>query len=236
MFAIKKFEQQKSALLCFAVAFLLFVSCGKHIFEEQNSTQASVTFCNDSSYRVTIHQTNFDGQVLAELIPAQCLSTNISPSNNHGVGTVFSIEYWHLLENDIWVGGEDPNRQIKQNLEVGERYFISIPQPKSLDLQESFIKIVNVSLMDLELNCFNFTLYQANKILPVPSKESGLYSVNDIKKSSCFNNGEIKDLVVTQELLTEPYPFPEFTMTNGYIYNFEFDGNRVIQKETERIM
>jgi len=235
MFAIKKFAQHKPALLCFAAAFLLLVSCGNHVFNEPNYSQASVEFCNESSYSIIIHQSYFDGPVLAKLIPAQCISKKISPSNNYGVGTVFSVEYWHLIENEVWIGGEDPDRQIKQNLEAGESYLILIPQPKSLDLQESFIKIENVSDMDLELKCLDFTFYQVNRVLSVPSSKSGLYSGNNIKSSSCFSNGESKGLAVKQGLQTQ-YPFPEFTIVNGYIHNFEFDGNEVIQKDNEKII
>jgi len=235
MFAIKKFVQQKSAFLHFSGTFLLLASCGHHASYEQELVP--VTFCNDSSYSVTVHQEHFEGPVLVEkLIPAECILTNVNPSNNHGIGTVFSIEYWHLLENDVWVGGKDPDRQITQNLEAGENYFISIPQPKSLSLQESFIRIVNASGMDLELNCLGVVFYPISGALPVPSNKSGLYSINKIKNTSCFDNGEIKGLVARQGLLTAPYPFPEFTIVNGYIYNFRFDGNEVIQKETERIM
>jgi len=235
MLAIKKFAQQKSALLYFTVALLLLASCGNHIFEEANSTQAAVTFCNDSSYSIVIHQTNFDGPILSELIPAHCFSTNINPSNNYGIGSVFSIEYWHLLENDVWVGGKDPDRQITQNLEAGKSYFISIPQPKSLELYESFIRIANTSDMDLDLNCLGMVFYPVNGELPVPSNKSGLYRGNNLKNSACFSNGEVKDLTVRQGLQTT-YPFPGFAMVNGYIHNFEFDGNEVIQKDDEKII
>ncbi|GBU24579.1 hypothetical protein R83H12_01213 [Fibrobacteria bacterium R8-3-H12] len=233
MLAIKNFVQQKLMLLHFAVTFLLLVSCGNHVFDTQIPEFASVTFCNDSSYRVTIHQTNFSGIVLAELIPAECLSANVSPSNNYGIGSVFSVEYWHLIENDVWVGGKDPNRQITQNLEDGKRYFISIPQPKNLDLQESFIKIVNASSMDLELTCLSLALYPVNGELSVPSLKSGLYSGNNIKTSACFSDDKIKGLTVKQG---KTYPFPEFAAVNGYIHNFRFDGNEVIQTEEEKII
>jgi len=229
------FTQQKSTLLYFTVALLLLVSCGKHILEAPNSElMAHVTFCNDSSYLITIHKDHFDGTILAEkLIPAECFSTEVSPSNNNGAGTVFSVEYWHVIENDIWVGGVDPYRQITENIEAGVSSTISIPQPKSLNLKESFIKIVNVSDMDLELNCLNSTFYQVNKTLSVSSSKSGLYSINNLKNTVCFDDGEVKNLTVKQG---KSFLLPEFTMTNGYIYNFKFDGYEVIQKEPESIM
>jgi len=236
MFAIGKFARKKTALLYFAVALLLLVSCGKHIFGESNSTLVSVTFCNESSYSITIHQDNFDGIILAEnIIPAECFSTEVSPSDNNGLGTVFCIEYWRLIENDILVGGIDPNRQITQNLYADKSNIVSIPQPQNLNLQESFIKILNASDMDLELKCLSTTFFQIDKTLSVPSSKNGLYNINNIKNSSCFNNDEIKGLVVKQGLQGQ-YFFPEFTIVNGYIYNFKFDGNEVIQKETEKII
>jgi len=234
MFATKKFVQQKLTFLYVAGTFLLLVSCGNHTFETSNyALMAQVTFCNESSYSVTIHKDNFGGPVLAELLPADCISIDLNPSDNHGTGTVFSVEYWHLIENDILVGGKDPDRQIIQNIKAGENPPISIPQPKNLDLQESFIKILNASDMDFELRCLSMALYQVNKTLSVQSSKSGLYNVNNIKNSSCFSNDEIKGLTVKQGTT---FLFPEFTIINGYIYNFKFDGNEVIQNETEKII
>jgi len=215
----------------------LLVSCGNHVLETSNSNSlAHVTFCNDSSYSVTIYRDNFSGTVLAELIPAECLSMELNPSDNYGIGSVFSVEYWHLIENNILVGGKDPDRQITENLKAGESYTISIPQPKNLDLQESFIKIFNASGMDLELNCLSVVLYPVNDELPVPSNKTGLYRGSKVKNTACFSNGEVKGLTIRQGLLTEPYSLPDFTMTNGYVYNFRFDGNKVIQNETEKII
>jgi len=212
----------------------LLVACGNHVSKGTDSL-ATVKFCNDSSYKVIIHQTDFSGFVLVELKPAQCTSTSVTPSDNYGIGTVFSVEYYQLIENDVWVGGWDPERQITQNIEAGKSYVISIPQPENVDLHESFIKVLNVSVIDLELNCLGVVLYPVNRELSVPSNKSGLYSVNNIKNSSCFNDGEIKNLTVSQGLLGK-YPFPEFTTDEGYIYNFIFDGNDVIQTENEKII
>jgi hypothetical protein len=220
------------AFLYFIGTLLLFVSCGKHDFQEPNLAQ--VTFCNESSYSVTIYQTSFSGSVLVErLIPADCFSTGISPSNNYGVGTVFSVEYWHLIDNEVWIGGKDPNRQITENIEADRSYVISIPQPKSLDLQESFIKIANVSSMDLELGCLGVVFYPVSGALPVPSGKYGLYKVND--NSACYYNGEIRGYTIRQGLLEQPYPFPDFIAMNGYIHNFKFDGNEVIKTGDQKI-
>jgi len=236
MLAIKKITQRKSTFLHFVGTLLLLISCGKHTFDTPNSAMAQVTFCNDSSYKVTIYQDYFGGPILAEdLLPADCFDAEVNPSDNYGAGSVFSIEYWHLIENDILVGGKDPDRQITQNLKAGENPVISIPQPKNLDLQESFIRVFNASGMDLELNCLNVAFYPVNGELPIPSNKSGFYRGNNVKNTSCFSNDNVKDLTVRQGLQTQ-YPFPEFTMTNGYIYNFKFDGKEVIQNETEKII
>jgi hypothetical protein len=222
------------AFLCFIGTLLLLVSCGKHDFNEPNLVQ--VTFCNESSYSVTVYQKSFDGHVLAEkLIPAECFSSGVNPSNNHGVGTVFSVEYWHLIDNEVWVGGRDPNRQITENIEAGESYVISIPQPSSLDFQESFIKIANASGMDFELGCLNAVFYQVNGALPVPSGKTGLYKADN--SSACYySNGEIRGYAIKQGLLGNPYPFPEFIAMKGYIHNFKFDGNEVVQTGDQKII
>jgi len=150
-------------------------------------------------------------------------STTLNPSDNYGAGSVFSIEYWYRVANDtesscgdVWINGIDPNVQITQNIEVGGNYTIPIPQPKSLELKEAFIKILNSSGKPFELNYGSTTFRQAgNGGLSVPNGKVGIYQVN----------GEINGYTITQ--VFEQYPFPDFTAESGSIYNFVFDGTSV---------
>jgi len=164
-------------------------------------------------------------------------STTLSPSNNYGSGSVFSIEYWYLVASDaefscgdVWTGGIDKNVQISQNIEAGQKYTIQIPQPKTLELNEAFLKILNASGKPFELNYLGTFYRQAgNGELPVPSGKVGVYKLDS-------KNGEveIKGYTITQ--VFEPYPFPEFTAKNGYIYDFEFNGNSVRQTGEQKII
>jgi len=224
MFAVKKF----APLLA-----LLVLSCGKHNYD--NSVYSSVTFLNNSSYYVSIHSTSFSGPILIDKLAAgNSYSTTLSPSNNHGLGSMFSIEYWHLVASDaefacgdVWTGGIDPNVQISQNMEAGEEYVIKIPQPKKLELNEAFFKITNTSGEHFELNRLSTYFKQAgNGEVSVPSGKVGIYR----------NRGEteIESYTITQGF--NKYPFPEFIAKSGYIYNFEFDGNSVKTKEEQKII
>jgi len=224
MFAIKKF----APLLA-----LLFLSCGKHSFD--NLFSSSVTFFNNSSYSVSIHAESFSGPVLIDkLASGRSFSTTLNPSNNYGVGSVFSIEYWYLVASDaefacgdVWTGGIDPNMQISHNIEAGNEYTIQIPQPKELELKEFFLKILNASNKPFELNHLGTHFKQAgNGELPVPSKKVGFYKMN--------GEIEIKGYTITQ--VYEQYPFPEFTAKNGYIYAFEFNGNSVEKTGEQKII
>jgi len=226
MFAIKKF----AILLA-----LLALSCGKH---DSDNSLSSVTFFNNSSYSVRIHSTSFSGQILIDnLASGMSYSTKLSPSDNYGTGSVFSVEYWLLVASDaefacgdVWTGGIDPNMQILQNIEAGGDYIIQIPQPKKLELMEAFLKIRNISNKDFKLNRLSETYRQAgNGEVSVPSGKIGFYKVE-----SRNGEAEIEGYTITQ--VFEQYPFPEFTAKNGYIYAFEFNGDLIKQTGEQKII
>jgi len=217
-----------------ALFALLLASCGKHSDVDLDSNLGMVTFFNKSSYYVSVYQTSFSGPVLIDkLATGAHNSVTVSPSDNYGVGSVFSIRYWYLVTNDggdFWTGGLDPNAQITRNIEAGESYVIQIPQPSRLELTEAFVKILNTSGMPIEFNRLGVHYKQAgNGELSVPSGRSGIYKID-----SSESGVEIKYYTIFQ-LIDQYYPIPEFTAKNGYIYNFEFDGNTVIPKEEQRI-
>jgi len=230
MFAVKKF----APLLA-----LLLLSCGKHDIEDENLQKGKVTFYNESRYEVSVNESSFDGRTLVEkLAPGSSLSVMLNPSDNYGVGTAFSMVYWYRVISDaeyacgdVWINGIDPNMQITQNIIGGKSYVIQIPPPEKLDFLGSFIKISNFSNMPIEFNHLSLFFKQAgNKELSVPSGKTGIYKVSD---NDYYGETEIKDYTITQ--VFETYPFPDFTAKNGYIYNFEFDGNTVTPKEEQKL-
>jgi len=229
MFATKKF----APLLA-----LLAISCGKHELEDA-PLQAEVKFYNESSYEVNVHESSFDGRILAEkLASGNIFSVKLNPSNNYGAGTVFSIVYWHKVINnaecacgDVWTNGIDPNMQIIRNLVGGESYLIQIDNPKGLDFLGSFIKILNTSNNSIEFNHLSMLLLQAgNREFSVPSGKVGIYRVN---ADDYRGETEIKDYTITQGF--DKYPFPELIAKNGYIYNYEFDGRTVTEKGGQKL-
>jgi len=226
MFAIKKF----APLLA-----LLALSCGKHNFDNSDYL-SSVTFFNNSYYYISIHSTSFSGPILVDkLTPGKSYPTTLSPSDNYGIGSTFSIEYWYLVANykecscgDVWINGIDPNVQISRNLEAGKSYVINIPEPtEKFEFNGAFFKILNISDKPFELNHLGGYFRQAgNGELSVPSGKTGVYEMN--------GNTEIKGYTITPSM-SEQYPFPEFTAKNNYIYDFEFDGKEVKIKGEQKI-
>ena len=223
-----------------ALFALLLVSCGQHSDLDLDSYSGTVTFFNNSSYYVSVYQTSFSGPLLVDkLATGDTYSQKFPSSDNYGVGSVFSIRYWHWVASDagdfwasgVWIGGIDPNAQITQNIEAGKSYVIQIPQPSSkLELAEAFVKILNSSGMPIEFNRLGVHYKQVgNGELEVPSGRSGIYKID-----SSESGIEIIGYTVFQQI-DQYYPVREFTAKNGYIYNFEFDGSSVIPKGELRI-
>jgi len=218
MFAIKKFVP---------LLTLLVFSCGKNEQAINHSNYSSVIFFNNSSYYISIHSTSFSGPLLVDKLESgKSYSTMLNPSDNYGAGSVFSIEYWYLVANDVecscgdvWIGGIDPDMQISQNMVAGGEYPIQIQQPKSLELNDkvAFFKILNTSGEHIELHHLNDYLKQIDGVVPVPSGKIGIYKMN--------GETEIERYAITQ--ISNEYPLPEFTAKSGYIYDFEFNGNSV---------
>lgn len=217
--------------LFFAVQFL---SCGKHDGLDENPDLVRVTFYNESSYSVTIYQDHFDGYILAEKLASGMSHTaKLSPSDNHGNGSVFCIEYWFMVANgaeisggDVWTGGlVDPNAQITQNIESNKSYSILISNPKKWESKdpEAFIKIVNKSNTPIQFNHLGlFFRLGGNLEFAVPGNKIGFYRVLIDRGESSV---EITGRTITQ--VFETYNFPDFTAVDGHIYTFEFNGKEV---------
>jgi hypothetical protein len=218
--------------LFFAVQFL---SCGKHDGLDENPDLVRVTFYNESSYSVTIYQDHFDGYILAEKLASGMSHTaKLSPSNNYGIGSTFSIEYWFMVANkteisggeDIWAssGAEIDNQIPGNNLEAGKSYTITIPQPANWRTSESFIRIVNKSENSIEFNHLG-TFYRLDGSLEnaVLRGKVGVYKVRKVDQSE--NYVEISGRTITQ--VSKSYPLPDFTAVDGHLYTFEFDGKEV---------
>ncbi|MDR0517259.1 MAG: hypothetical protein LBH25_09480 [Fibromonadaceae bacterium] len=218
--------------LLFAVQFL---SCGEHGGPGENPDFAKVTFYNESSYSVTIYQDHFDGFVLADkLASGMSHTTKLSPSNNYGIGSTFSIEYWFMVASgtevsggeNIWTSsGTGIDNQIPgNNLESGKSYTIIIPQPTNWRTSDAFIRIINKSENSIEFNHLG-TFYRLDGSLEnaVLRGKVGVYKVRKVDQSE--NYVEVSGRTITQ--VSKTYPFPDFIAVDGHIYTFEFDGIEV---------
>jgi hypothetical protein len=201
-----------------AVSFfaLLGIFCGKHVFDDPSW---NITLYNESSYSVSVYHNSFSGALLADMLASgDSHSVTVSPSDNHGNGSIFSIVYWFWIGENVWISGIDPNGQIQRNIEAGKSYDIQIPNSPNIEWAESFVKIQNASDMPFELNYLGSFYKQAgNGETTVASGEIGIYKVS----------GEINGYTITQ--VFKEYSFPNFTAKKGRIYNFIFDGNSVIK-------
>jgi hypothetical protein len=201
-----------------AVSFfaLLGIFCGRHVFDDPSG---NVTLYNESSYSISVYHNSFEGATLVNMLASgDSYSTVISPSDNYGSGSVFSVRYWFWIGEDVWTSGIDPNGQIQRNIEAGKSYDIQIPNVSNIEWAESFVKIQNSSNMPLEFNYLSMFYKQAgNGETTVPSGKIGIYKIS----------GEIKGHTITQ--VFEEYPFPDFVAEKGRIYNFIFDGKSIIK-------
>jgi hypothetical protein len=188
----------------------------------------AITFLNESSYSVTIHQGVFTGPVLFSLSAGQSKKADVRISDNYGIGSTFCIEYAYkvidgtdLASGEVWANGIDPNVQINLVVEADKSYSIQIPQPAALNFPMAFIKIVNASNTHFELAYFGTSFKQTgNGVLPVPSGQTGVYQIE-----SSADGKEITGYKVIS--VFTPCSVPDFTAKDSYIYNFIFDGASV---------
>jgi hypothetical protein len=217
----------RQMLLAFLPALLL-IACPN---ENNAARTGKVTFFNESSYRVNVRRDAFSGIIIVEALASGGSKTeDVRVSDNHGVGTVFSIEYFYHITDEsdaysgeIFANGIDLNVQIKEVIEENRHITIQIPQPTNLEFRTSFIKILNAHNIPVQLRNFGSILSQAgNGLLPIPANKIGIYSLSGIPAGgefvfSGFNVGSVIDNT----------PIPAFTAQNGFIYCFIFNGRTV---------
>jgi len=221
------------AVLFFAV---LAISCGKHeILSPTDNASAEIKFVNESRYSVSIHNTSFSGPIIVDkLAPGHSASVMVYPSNNHGVGSVFPIRYWYRIEgSDTWTGGAnpDPNAQITRNIEADKSYVIYIPQPAKLVGASSYLRMKNSSDMSIEFNRLSIHYKQMNGEVPIPSGYTGIYEIEHSPSGV-----EYYEYYTVYQGMANYYKIPDFIAKTGYIYNFEFDGTRVIAGTIEETL
>ena len=224
------------------IFFILFISCPS---EEENKNgnavevkTAKVTFFNESSYKTVVHRNAFSGPVLLELNAGQSRTIDVRISDNHGVGTVFSIEYIYRITDsfdidsgDVFASGLDPNVQINRMIEENKPITIQIPQPANLEFRSAFIKILNSHNLPCELRYGGNVFKQAgNDNIPVAPGKTGVYKLDGIPADGrLYQNYQVFSNFI-------PTTIPDFTAMNGVIYSFTYNGSSVVKTGEQTIL
>jgi len=221
----------------FALLSCLIVSCGRSEDDDKNKT-GKVTFFNESSYNIKIHRDSFSGPMLLELSAGASKKIDVRISDTHGFGTTFSIEYLYRINDafdtdsgDIFASGLDFNVQINFVIEENKSYTKQIPQPTNLEFRSAFIKVLNAYNLPVEVRDVGRILQQAgNGIYPIAPGKTGVYKLSNIPAE-----GELLQnyLVVST---FEEVAIPEFTVRNGFIYSFTYNGSLVTKTGEQTII
>jgi hypothetical protein len=238
-------NKRKNIVIFLVLVSCLFLSCGNpagssgdNNSDGNNSDNGNsgvqvktgrVTFFNESSYKVVVHQDAFSGPVLLELNAGQSQRVDVRTSDNFGVGSTFSIEYLYRINDgfdtesgEVVAGGIDPNVQINFVVEEDKSYTKQIPQPQNLEFQQAFIRILNSASLQFELRYLGTVFKQTgNGNISVAPGKTGVYKMEGIPAAGrIIQNYELVSTFANTAL-------PDFTAKNGFIYSFTYNGSSV---------
>jgi len=202
-----------------------------------------VTFFNESSYKVVVHQDAFSGPVLLELSAGDSQLVNVRTSDNYGIGSTFSIEYLYRINDafdtesgDVIASGIDPNVQINRVIEENKSYTIQIPQPANLEFRNAFIKILNSSSLQFELKYLGTVFKQTgNGNIPVAPGKTGVYKLPLGTEGSIPAEGKLYQNYQAVSTFAST-AIPAFTVKNGFIYSFTYNGSSVVKTNEQTII
>jgi hypothetical protein len=202
-----------------------------------------VTFFNESSYKIVVHQDAFSGPVLLELSAGESKKVDVRTSDNHGIGSTFSIEYLYRINDafdtesgEVIASGIDPNMQINFVIEENKSYTKQIPQPAKLEFRNAFIKILNSSSLQCELRHLGTVFKQTgNGNVPVAPGKTGVYKLPLGTEGGIPDGGRLyQNYEVAANFVGTT--IPAFTAMNGYIYSFTYNGNSVTKTGEQTII
>jgi hypothetical protein len=228
--------------LILTICVLFFCACPSESGEETEKQQpvktGKVTFFNESSYKVVVHHSAFSGPVLMELDAGQSKKVDVRTSDNHGVGTTFSIEYLYRVSDGLDAGsgeviasGIDPNVQINFVVEEDKTYTRQIPQPANLEFRSAFIKMLNSSSLPCELKYLGTIFKQTgNGNISVAPGATGVYKLDGIPAGGKLYHD------YRAATTFESAAIPDFTAMNGFIYSFDYNGSAVTKTGEQTIV
>lgn len=243
-------------LFCIFLCPYLFISCENDNTEqgENNNTNqgeniktVKVIFFNESRYYVKVHRDSFYGPIVAEVDTINRESfAFLRPSDNSGVGTIFSIEFIIFPVNDdinneygeIFVSCYDANVQIKKIIKADEPCVVQIPQPANLVCKSAFIKIINTHNLPVELRYVGRFIEQADKkTITIAPYKQGIYKLDGIPDEG--ENCKYYNIISTFD---STY-FSDFISQNGIyitknatIFHYTFNGTSIKKTGEEKIV
>jgi hypothetical protein len=203
-----------------------------------------VTFFNESSYKVVVHQDSFSGPVLLEMPNGDPGKTIlVRTSDNYGIGSTFSIEYLYRINDafdtesgDVIASGIDPNVQINFVIEENKSYTKQIPQPQNLEFRNAFINILNSSSLQFELKYLGTVFKQTgNGNIPVAPGKTGVYKLPLGTEGGIPAEGKLYQNYQIASTF-ENTIIPDFTAKNGFIYSFTYNGSSVTKTGEQTII
>ena len=247
-------NKQKITALVLVLLPCLFVTCGNPAGDSSGSNTGNsnsgngnngtevktgkVTFFNESSYQVVVHQEAFSGPVLLELNSGQSKAADVRVSDNYGVGSTFSIEYLYRINDafdqesgEVIASGIDPNVQINFVVEESKSYTKQIPQPKNLEFQQAFLEILNAGSLQYELRYLGTVFKQAgNSSISVAPGKTGVYKLEGIPAAGkVMENYELVSTFAATVI-------PGVTAMKGFIYRFTYNGSSAVQTGEQTIV
>jgi hypothetical protein len=240
---------KKTIKFClFLLICLIFAACpgdsddsGKNL--PPAAKTGKVTFFNESSYKIVVHQDAFSGPVLLELSVGESKRVDVRISDNYGIGSTFSIEYLYRINDafdtesgEVIASGIDPNVQINFVVEEDKSYTKHIPQPQNLEFRNAFIKILNSSSLQFELKYLGTVFKQTgNGNIPVAPGKTGVYKLplgtegNIPADGKLYQNYEVVSTFANTTI-------PDFTAKNEVIYSFTYNGSSVVKTGEQTII
>jgi hypothetical protein len=235
----------------FLIIGLNLVSCPDNTTDDNNSNNGNntvvktgkVTFFNESSYKVVIHQDFFSGPVLLDLSAGGSQRVDVRTSDNYGIGSTFSIEYLYKINDafdtesgEVIASGIDPNVQINFVIEENKSYTKQIPQPANLEFRNAFIKIINSHNLPFEFRYLGSVFKQTgNGNISVAPYKTGVYKLPLSTEGSIPMEGKVYQNYEVNSTFAST-TIPDFTVKNGFIYSFTYNGSSVAKTGEQTII
>lgn len=237
---------KKRFLLFYGLLFFLLISCQ---FEKKNkpdnSNSVAISFFNESSYKVELYKNvnpapnDTATEPIAVLESNETKTVTMQPSADTSFGDTFYIRYYAMLkgsefaEKPVYIPAQRRLHNISFVVRNNETK--NIPQPKSGELifLRGYVKVLNKGSQPISVlrnSSFLQNLGKKNGNAPLLPGETGFYCIDFSDFTKLFSSGnekfkeDISDLVFTNAETIEQAAAPQFTLEEGMLYSFDWNG------------